>query len=422
MKIDLAYGRTGLTIDLPAERTTIVEPRFVPGLPDEAEALRDALRNPIGAPPLTQWLRGDDTVGISICDITRPMPSARVLPVLLAEIEQIVPRECITIFNGTGTHRANTEEEMRRMVGDHVFENYRIVTHDARDTASLVAVGHTTSGNEVLLNAEFVACTAKILTGFIEPHFFAGFSGGPKMVMPALAGLKTIMRNHGARNIGDPRATWGVTHGNPIWEEIRDSALLMTRAFNLNVTLNKTHAITAVFAGDLMASHTAGCAFVHDTAMQAVPRPFDVVLTTNSGYPLDLNVNQAIKGISAAARVCHDGGTIIAAAECWDGIPDHGQYRQLLEEGATPDAILARITAPDFQMPDQWQAQIQALIQRRCDVHLHSSLPDEIVRRTHLTPCPDIEATVRDLLDRAGPDATLCVLPQGPQTIPYLSG
>ena len=127
MRIELAYGRDGLVVDLPPDRTTVVEPRFVPGLPDEAEALRGALRNPIAHAPLLEWLRPDDTVGISICDITRPMPSARVLPVLLAEVEKVVARDRITIFNGTGTHRANTEDEMRRMVGDHVFENYRIV-------------------------------------------------------------------------------------------------------------------------------------------------------------------------------------------------------------------------------------------------------------------------------------------------------
>nr|HEU5318085.1 nickel-dependent lactate racemase [Chloroflexota bacterium] len=255
----------------------------------------------------------------------------------------------------------------------------------------------------------------------IEPHFFAGFSGGPKMVMPAVAGIDTVLRNHGARNIGDPRATWGVTDGNPIWEEIREAALMVAPRFSLNVTLNKAHEITAVFAGDMLESHREGCAFARRTAMRAVERPFDVVLTTNSGYPLDLNVYQAIKGISAGARVVKDGGAVVAAAECWDGIPDHGDYKDLLFAARDPEALLARINAPGFQMPDQWEAQIQAMIQRRCDVCLHSTLPDEVVRRTHLHPCADVEATIERLLAERGPDATLCVLPQGPQTIPYLA-
>jgi lactate racemase len=239
--------------------------------------------------------------------------------------------------------------------------------------------------------------------------------------MPAVAGLETVLRNHGAKNIGDPKATWGVTEGNPIWEEIREAALMAQPRFNLNVTLNKLHDITGVFAGDLIASHREGCAWVKETAMQPVPEPFDVVLTTNSGYPLDLNVYQAIKGVSAAARVVKDGGAIVVAAECWDGIPDHGNYRELLTSAPTTGELLDRIEAPGFQMPDQWQVQIQAIIQRRCRVYLYSSLPDDVVRLTHLLPCGDVEARVSSLLGEFGPDATLCVLPQGPQTIPYLA-
>ena len=421
MKVTLAYGKEGLTVELPDKNVTVVEPQYVPGLPDERAALIESLRHPFGSAPLVERLGPQDTVAISFCDITRPMPNDRVLPVLLEEIERVVPRERITLVNGTGTHRANSDDELRRMLGAEIVERYRIVTNDARDPDSLVSVGTTTSGNEVWLNRAFVEASAKILTGFIEPHFFAGFSGGPKMVMPAVAGIDTVMRNHGARNIGDPNATWGVTEGNPIWEEIREAALMVTPTFSLNITLNKAHEITGVFAGDMLASHAKGCAWVKQTAMRQVERPFDVVLTTNSGYPLDLNVYQTIKGVSAAARIVKDGGAIVAAAECWDGIPDHGAYKELLVSAHSPDALLARISAPGFRMPDQWQAQIQAMIQRRCRVYLHSALPEEVVRSTTLMPCPDVEQTIEQLLSEYGPEATLCVLPQGPQTIPYLA-
>jgi nickel-dependent lactate racemase len=421
VKVALAYGKDGLTVELPDRNVTVVEPQYVPGLPDEPGAVRDALRHPIGSPPVTDALRPEDTVAITCCDITRPMPSHVVLPVLLEEIERVVPRERITLVNGTGTHRANTEPELRRMFGDAVFERYRIVTHDARDPESLVKVGTSRFGSEIWLNRTFVEASAKILTGFIEPHFFAGFSGGPKMVMPAVAGLETVLRNHGARMIGDPKATWGVAEGNPIWEEIREAALMVSPRFSLNVSLNKTHQITGVFAGDMLASHRAGTAWVKETAMRAVPAPFDVVLTTNSGYPLDLNVYQTIKGVSAAARIVKDGGAIVAASECWDGIPDHGEYKELLFAARSPEALLERINAPGFQMPDQWEAQIQAMIQRRCRVYLYSSLPDEVVARTMLLPCGDLESRVGQVLAEYGPEATLCVLPQGPQTIPYLS-
>ena len=420
MKVALAYGRDGLTVELPDRNVTVVEPQYVPGLPDEPAALRQALRRPTAGPPLVDRLSPADTVAVTFCDLTRPMPNDRVLPVLLAEIERVVPRAQITLVNGTGTHRANTDAELRRMLGDAVVDGYRIATHDARDPDSLVQVGTSRFGNDIWLARPFVAASAKILTGFIEPHFFAGFSGGPKMVMPAVAGLETVLRNHGARMIGDPNATWGVTEGNPIWEEIREAALMVDPRFSLNVSLNKTHAITGVFAGDLLASHQAGTAWVKQTAMRAVPAPFDVVLTTNSGYPLDLNVYQTIKGVSAAARIVKDGGAIVAASECWDGIPDHGEYKDLLFAATSPESLLERINAPGFQMPDQWEAQIQAMIQRRCRVYLHSALPDEVVARTMLLPCGDIERRVATLLAEYGPDATLCVLPQGPQTIPYL--
>jgi nickel-dependent lactate racemase len=421
VKVALAYGKEGLTVELPDRNVTVVEPQYVPGLTDEAGAIREALRRPIGAPALVDVLRADDTVAITFCDLTRPMPNDRVLPVLLEEIERVVPRERITLVNGTGTHRANSEAELRQMLGGRIVDRYRIVTHDARDPATLVKVGTSRFGNDIWLNRELVAASAKLLTGFIEPHFFAGFSGGPKMVMPAVAGLETVLRNHGARMIGDPQATWGVTEGNPIWEEIREAALMVAPRFSLNVSLNKVHEITGVFAGDVLASHRAGTAWVKQTAMRAVERPFDVVLTTNSGYPLDLNVYQTIKGVSAAARIVKDGGAIVAASECWDGIPDHGEYKGLLFAARTPEDLLTRVNAPGFQMPDQWEAQIQAMIQRRCRVFLHSSLPDEVVERTMLLPCGDVETRVASLLAEYGPDATLCVLPQGPQTIPYLA-
>jgi len=420
MKVHLAYGKDGLTVELPDRNVTVIEPHYVPGLPDEPAALLEALRSPIGSRPLAELLRPHETVAISFCDITRPMPNDRVLPILLEEIERVVARSQITLVNGTGTHRANTDAELRRMLDDSNVERYRIVSNDARNRDTCVSVGTTSSGNEIWLNREFVQADARILTGFIEPHFFAGFSGGPKMVMPAVAGIDTVLRHHGAGNIGHPNATWGVTAGNPIWEEIREAALMVAPRFSLNVTLNKAHEITAVFAGDVLASHREGCEWAKQTAMRAVERPFDVVLTTNSGYPLDLNVYQAIKGISAGARIVKDGGAVVAAAECWDGVPDHGEYKELLFSARNPNEMLARITAPGFHMPDQWEAQIQAMIQHRCRVSLRSTLPDEVVRRTHLTPCAEVERTIEQLLAEYGPDATLCVLPQGPQTIPYL--
>jgi nickel-dependent lactate racemase len=422
MHIKLAYGKTGLDLTLPdGLNITVVEPAFVPGLPDPAAALAEALRSPIGAAALREAVRPGETVGVIFSDITRPTPNHLILPAVLAELAQ-APGVRVTLFNALGTHRPNTDAELRSMLGSAIVDGYRIIQNNSFDPSTQVHLGATSRGHETWLNAELMACGLKVLTGFIEPHFFAGFSGGGKAIMPGMAGQRTVLGNHDAGMIADPKATWGITHGNPIWEEVREVAGQAGRLFLLNVTLNREKAITAVFAGDLDAAHTAGCAFVGRSALAPVPQPFDIVITTNSGHPLDLNLYQAVKGMSAAAQVVRPGGAIIIAASCWDGIPEHGLYGKLLRQAASPRELLDRITAPGFLEQDQWQAQIQAQIQLKADVYVHShNLTDEQITRSLLRPCRRIEDTVAELLAVYGRDARICVLPEGPQTIPYLT-
>ena len=421
MKIRLAYGKTGLTIDLADDlQVTVVEPKYVPGLADPAAALREALQSPLKTPPLAELVAPDDKVGIVFCDITRPAPSDLMVATILKALPH-VPRENITLFNALGTHRPNSEQELRGMLGDELVDTYRLVQNNAFDPSTQAHFGATSRGNEIWINREFVACDKKILTGFIEPHFFAGFSGAGKMVMPGMAGQKTVLRNHGAEMLKNPRTTWGITWGNPLWEEVREVALQVEPTFILHVSLNRDKEITDVFAGDLDAAHAAGCAFVKETAMAPVAEPFDIVITSNSGYPLDLNLYQAVKGMSAAAQVAKEGGAIIVAADCWDGIPDHGLYGQFLREASSPQDLLETIFTPGFLEQDQWQAQIQAQIQLKADVYVRSdNLTDQQIEAALLKPSHSIEATVSELLKKYGPEATICVLPEGPQTIPYV--
>ncbi len=422
MLVKLAYGRSGLEVDLPDDRTTVIEPTYVPGIPDEPGALLTALRHPIGTPPLRQLVRPGQRVAISVCDVTRPMPSARVLPVLLEELRHI-PREDVVILVATGTHRANTPEELSAMLGDQVVREYQVVNHTAFDESSLVHAGDTPDGIPIWLDRRWVESDVRITTGFVEPHFFAGFSGGPKMVAPGLAGFQTIMRLHDARMIGHPNSTWGITEGNPIHDAIRQIARQTGVHFSVDVTINRDHRTTSVYAGELFAVHRAACQFVKRTAMRPVERPFDVVVTTNSGYPLDQNLYQAVKGMSAAAQVVRPGGAIICAAECSDGVPEHGEYGRLLGAASSPRALLEMINAPGHNRHDQWQVQIQAQILLKASVYLKSRyLTPEQVRAAHLEPVEDVAAAARELLRRYGPDARMCVLPQGPQTIPYLAG
>jgi len=419
MNVHLAYGKHGLDVVLPDEaEVTVIEPRFVPGLPDEVAAMRAALREPINSPPLRDLVSPDSSVAIVFSDLTRPQPRDRMLPVLLDELS-VVPPERITLINGLGTHRPSSEAELRQMLGDAIVDRYRIVQHDCNDSACMVNLGRTRYGHTAWVNAQFMEADVKVLTGFIEPHIFAGFSGGPKGVLPAIAGAEIILDNHSGKMLSDPAATWGVTHGNPLWEEMIEVARMARPDFLFNVTLNRDKEITGVFAGEMEAAHRAGIDKVRASAMVAVDAPFDVALTTNSGYPLDLNLYQAVKGISAAAQIVRKGGAILIASECWDGVPDHGNYKALLAGATSPQELLDQLAAPGFRMLDQWEAFLHARLCLHADISIYADgLTDDEVRMAMLARSRDIEETLRDLVSRYGP--RLCVLPQGPMTIPYL--
>ena len=423
MDIKLAYGRHGLNITLP-ERVDVLTPRFVPGLPNEIEALREALRNPIGSAPLAKLVQPGEKVVVVHTDITRATPNARILPVLLEELEMAgVARGNITLINGLGTHRRQTEAEMRAMLGDRIVENYRCLQHDCNDEANLVSLGETSLGHPVRINRAYLEADIRILTGFIEPHLFAGFSGGPKAVMPSLAGAESVFTNHGLDMLTHPKATWGVVEGNPIWEEMREIALRTNPAFLLNVALNVRSQITGIFAGDMLSACMKGYAFVKENAMRPVDEPYDIVITTNSGYPLDQNLYQSVKGLSAANQTVRPGGSILIATACEDGLPNHGRYSALLAEAGSLQGVIDMISQPGFCAQDQWQVQIQAQIQSRAEVYVYSDgLTDEQIKRALFIPCRNLEQTVSQLLEKYGSEARLCILPEGPQVIPYLRG
>jgi nickel-dependent lactate racemase len=419
MNVKLAYGRGQVDVDLPDEATTVIEPAHSPGLANEKEAVLAALDAPIGTKSLREWIAPGAKICIAFTDLTRATPNDRIIPWLL-EYLSFVPRENITLLNQLGTHRPNTKEELERLLTPEVVRDYRVINHEPENPAAMRQFGVMHDGTPALINKHLADADARIITGFIEPHFFAGFSGGPKGIMPGCAALETVMSNHDARNIGDPRAAFGITAGNPIWEEIREIALRIGPSFLLNVTLNETRRITGVFAGDLLEAHRTGYEFVRRSAMQRVKAPFEVVVTTNSGYPLDLNLYQGVKGMSAAARIVQEGGTIILACECSEGVPAGSPLDKLMRQANSPEEILTMLSSAGFVRPEQWQAQIQALIQRRAEVLVYSSLPEEVLKGAHLKACSDIGQTVREKLRGHGPGARVAVLPQGPLTIPYL--
>lgn len=422
MNVNLAYGQGHLGVEFPDERTTVITPSHKPGLDDERAAVLAALADPIGTGALSTWLKPGAKICIAFTDITRATPNDRIIPWLLRYLADCgVMKSQITLLNQLGTHRPNTTAELEQMLTPAVVRDYRVENHEPENLEAHVQFGVTQGGVPALINRHLAAADVRIVTGFIEPHFFAGFSGGPKGIMPGCAALETVMSNHCERQIGDPKAAFGITVGNPIWDEIRDIALRVGPSFLLNVTLNETRKITGVFAGDLLAAHKQGIEFVRGSAMQKVKAPFDIVVTTNSGYPLDMNLYQGVKGMSAAARIVQERGTIILACECSQGVPAGSPLDKLLRSAGSPEEILTMLASPGFVRPEQWQAQIQALIQRRAEVLVHSALPDEVIRAAHMTPCRDIALAVSDRLAARGPEARVAVLPQGPLTIPYLA-
>jgi lactate racemase len=413
MRVDLPYGRAALTVEVP-DTAVVVQPTDRPGIPDEWGAVVAALASPVSGPSLADLVGRRDQVMVVFPDITRPMPNRTVLPPLLAELERLgAGPERVELLCATGTHREATAGEMVDLVGPEIVDRYRIHQHRADDDHHVV-VGRV-DGRPIRIDARYVASDVRICTGFVEPHFFAGFSGGPKGVCPGLADTDTILEAHSPARIADPRSTWLQTEGNPVHDFVRAATACNPPTLSLDVALNSHRQLTAVFAGPLPDGHRAACAFVERTAVQPVAGRFEVVLTTNGGHPLDRNLYQAVKGMAAAERVVAEGGTIVLAAACGDGVPGGGAFARLLADAASPADLAA---AGGQAEPDRWQAQVMGRVLRRAEVWLHTDgLPDAQVRQAHLRPVPDLRQAVAEALEAAGPGARLCVLPQGPLAV-----
>jgi nickel-dependent lactate racemase len=408
--VRLAYGTDGLAVDLPAG-ATVLRPTDLPALADQAGEVRSAVRDALSES------RGaslpDGPVCVVFPDLTRPFPARTVLPAILAVLaERGVADERIHLLCATGTHRQATDAEMRDLIGDDLVDRYRVHDHDSTDTAAHVEVG-LVDGVPVRIDRAYLDCPTRIVTGFVEPHFFAGFSGGPKAVCPGMAELSTVLEAHSPTRIADPRATWTVLDGNPVHSFVTRAVALVPPALSVDVAINAAREVTAVFAGTLPESHRRACTFVEHTSVLRVDEPFDVVVTSNAGHPLDRNLYQAVKGMTAAERVVRDGGTIVCAAACGDGIPDDGGFGRLLASAESVEDLLAPPSTHD-----QWQVQILGRILARAEVGLYADgLDDAQIRGALLQPVRDIEELVAERLAAAGPDARLCVLPEGPLTV-----
>jgi nickel-dependent lactate racemase len=420
MKQRIAYGRGAIDVEVPDDAKIVEAAQNANAISDERFAFTRAVRAPIGSRPLREVIGPEDRVVIVTSDVTRATPNERLIPWILDELAHVAP-ERITVIIGTGSHRSTTPEEMRQMFGEDVLRRVRVIDHDAHDDGQVTRVGTTAAGIAAYLNTDYVRADKRIVVGFIEPHFYAGFSGGPKGVMPGVAGIRTVTYFHSAKMIGDPRTTWLNLDRNPVQEMSREVTAMAPPDFLVNVTLDRDRAITGFFCGQYLEAHARGAAHCKSAASQGLDERFDVVLTGNGGYPLDQNLYQCGKGLTAAARIVKPGGTIVLCAECSDGFPEHGNFKRLVSSRETPADLLAMIEEPGFATYDQWAAHSQALVQLQARVVMYSSIPDAELRAALLEPTHDPSSAVREALAQAGDASRCAVLPEGPYVVPYLN-
>jgi nickel-dependent lactate racemase len=423
VRIDLAFGKTGITLDLPESfRYRILEARSAKPVADSAAALESALDSPIASPPLSELARGKSSAAISVCDITRPAPNRLTLPPLLQRLEYAgIPRENITVLIATGLHRPATDSEISEICGDQIASAYRVVNHNARDLSSHCSLGRTASGTPVYIDERFIAADLHLTLGFIEPHLMLGYSGGRKLVAPGLAAQETIKVLHSPRFMRDARAVEGSIEDNPLHRELLEIARIARHDFLLDVALTRDRAIAGVFAGNPEEAHRQGVSFVSQVMLEVLDEPADAAITTAAGYPLDLTFYQSIKGVTAAAHVVKPGGSILLVGACQEGA-GAPEFQHMLRSGLSDAQFLERIQSAAVEI-DQWQLEKLALVttHRRLLWYV-PGLPSEFHPNLWGRSFQTAAAAVQELVSTLAPDANIAVIPEGPYVLAKAAG
>ena len=415
-EIMLPYGDSFLKTRIPTKNiTSILSTKDIKGLENEREAITNSLRAPIGCPPLRDCVNKNDKVMVIVTDNTRPCPDDRLLPPILTELEEKLPRENITIIVALGLHPPLDKQELVKKLGGNVVENYNVLNHDVNQT---INIGTTSRGTPVDINTKAVEADFRLSTGFIEPHFFAGFSGGRKSVAPGIFSVRSAYKNHGYKMVEHPRARAGILQGNPIHEDLVEQAKMANLNCIVNVLLNKRREITHVVAGDPIVAHERGCEIARDVAGVKVNHKVDIAITTNSGAPLDLDFYQTCKGIDTASQITRDGGIIIIASSCCAGVGPE-EFRALHASVSSPKEVLQKIRRLE-PIGVQWENQILARAQLKNDIYLVSGLEDSVVKDMMITPIRTIEEGLEKAFKVLGNDAEVAVIPEGPLVLPLL--
>lgn len=419
MKVRLAYGEEGLEIELPDENVVgELRAKPAPVLPDPAAAVEESLDSAIGSAPLADIARGRKNACIVISDVTRPVPNALLLKPITRVLEEVgIDREKITVLIGTGIHRPNLGDELRGLVGDEISSQYRVINHYSKKKEDMADCGKTRAGIPLFINRHYVEADLKILTGLIEPHLWAGYSGGRKAILPGISSLETMKYMHGYQMIADPGTSYGNLVNNPFHEAGLEVVDRVGVDFNVNVTIDEKRRLTGVFSGDCRESHLHGCRYLERFVVAEVPEPVDIAITSGGGTPLDKTLYQSVKGMSGAAPIVNDGGTIIIASAC-DEQAGSPEFAELLESVESVEEFFARLQSPGFFVVDQWIAQeMYGILQNRRIMLRTSGIDEDEVRNYLLEPVTSVESAMARCLNDYGPDAKIAVIPEGPYVI-----
>lgn len=418
-RINLPYGKGKLTIEIPKERLAgilLSKAHDYRAKMGEEELVRDALLHPVGTPRLRELARGKDNIVLIASDHTRPVPSKVIMPAVLEEIKQGNPDAKITVLIATGFHRPTTREELIAKFGEKIVDHpaIRFVVHESGKSEDMVSLGALPSGGELLINRIAWEADLLISEGFIEPHFFAGFSGGRKSVLPGVSSRTTVLSNHCSEFIDDPHARTGILEGNPIHRDMIYAAGKAKLAFIVNVVLDEDKKVIEAFAGHYEKAHEKGCQFVDQlSGVDAVPS--DIVISTNGGYPLDQNIYQSVKGMTAAEATCRPGGVIIMAASCIDGHGGKELYDTFAKE-KDKEKIMKRFLATDRNstVPDQWESQILCRILLKYKVIMVTQAPKDMVEEMQMDYADSVEDAIRLADEYLGREnSKITVIPDG---------
>ena len=424
MKFD--YGKDGIEINLdPSWNVDVILPKKQKVIENPVEIIRENIKNPIGSPPLLDIVKkkiSSQRVCIVVNDATRPVPSHIILEALVKELNEYgIPQAQIDILIATGLHRPSNWNEIEHIVGKKLTRHINILGHPAKDKAYLKKLGESSNGTPIYINKHFYESDLKILTGYVEPHFFFGFSGGRKSISPGIAGEETIIDNHSADNIASPYARFGIYKENPMHQISLEIAKKVGVDFIVNVCINEEHKITQVAAGDLEKAHEYLVDYQLKNVFREISDPYDIVVCGNGGYPLDLNLYQAVKSMALGEMAIKEGGTIISVNECSEGVGiGQDEFKELIFSSIAPKDIYEKILNKEILVPDQWEIQVLARVLMKAEIFIVSSLKENEIGNIGLKYARNVEEAITLSLKKHGPNAKILFLPNGPQILPLL--